>query len=122
MSRPTAPATASDTATSGEPGLWLAECFWPGVTKHELAEAADRAARESEAVCLQLVLVPADEIVLALYRAASSEAVAAASRRARLPAERIVPAVQVRPTGRFAPERAPRPAAQCPGHSSARMA
>ena len=78
--------------------LHLVECYWPGVTETKLAAAADRAADGRRASCVELLLIPADEIVLCLYRAASAAVVGDASRRAGLPTERIVRAVCIKPT------------------------
>jgi hypothetical protein len=81
-------------ATNGlhgrEGATYLAECYWPGVTAARLAAAAARAADDVEATCTELILIPDDEIVLALFQASSAAAVTHASRRAGLPAERIV--------------------------------
>jgi hypothetical protein len=85
-------------AARGQPAdTYLAECYWPGVTAAKLGEAATRAAEPSEATCLQLILIPDDEIVLGLFHAPSEAAVTRASRRAGLPAERIVRSLNVRP-------------------------
>ena len=80
-------------------GTYLAECFWPGVSETELAAAAKRVGRDNPAECLELILIPRDEIVLCLYRAPTAIAVAVASRRAGFPAERIVESVCIRPNG-----------------------
>lgn len=87
------------TPTSQQPGwtTYLAECFWPDVSAHKLALAASEIAAASGAVCLELILVPADEVVLALFQAPSPAAVSAASRRAGLPSERVIEAVRVAP-------------------------
>jgi hypothetical protein len=98
---PPATPPGEDTATTGESaatGTYLAECFWPGVTTAQLADAAERAARDGNASCLELILLPADEIVLGLYLAPSPAAVTEASRRAGLPAERVVRSVHIKPT------------------------
>jgi hypothetical protein len=79
-------------------GVYLAECFWPGVSQRALLAAAGNTAQQpSPARCLELILVPADEIVLALYQAPSAAAVTAASRRAGLPSERVVDALRIAP-------------------------
>jgi len=99
---PPAPPPGEDAATTtgeiADTGTYLAECFWPGVTTAQLADAAERATRIGGASCLELILVPADDIVLGLYLAPSPAAVTEASRRAGLPAERIVRSVHIRPT------------------------
>jgi hypothetical protein len=89
------------TPSSQQPAwsTYLAECFWPDVSAHKLALAAHEIAAASGAACLELILVPADEIVLALFRAPSPAAVTAASRRAGLPSERVIEAVRIAPGG-----------------------
>jgi hypothetical protein len=83
----------------GEPphSTYLAECFWPGVSATELAAAAGRIGRDHPAECLELILIPRDEIVLCLYRAPTAVAVSDAIRAAGFPAERIVESVRIRP-------------------------
>ena len=88
---------------------FLVECFWPGVSEAKLAAAAERSAHDRSAVCDELILVPADEIVLCLFRAASATAIRDASRRAGLPSERIVEAIRISPgAARAAPTRSAR--------------
>jgi hypothetical protein len=76
---------------------YLAECFWPGVNETELAAAVRRIGRDNPAECLELILIPRDEIVLCLYRASTAVAVTDAIRRAGFPAERIVESVRIQP-------------------------
>jgi hypothetical protein len=86
--------------TPEPPGAtYLAECFWPGVNETELAAAARRVGHDNPAECLELILIPRDEIVLCLYRAPTAVAVTDAIRRAGFPAERIVESVRIRPDG-----------------------
>jgi hypothetical protein len=82
-----------------QPGwtTYLAECFWPDVSAHKVALTAREISAASGASCLELIVVPADEIVLALFQAPSPAAVTAASRRAGLPSERVVEAVRIAP-------------------------
>jgi hypothetical protein len=77
--------------------VFVAECFWPGVSETKLAAVAERAARDTGVACLELILIPADEIVLGLFRAPTAGAADDAARRAGLPAERIVASVRIRP-------------------------
>lgn len=76
---------------------YLVECYWPGVSETKLAEAVERAAGETAARCVESILIPADEIVLCLFEARSAGAVRDATRRARLPSERIVESVRIQP-------------------------
>jgi hypothetical protein len=90
---------------------YMAECFWPGVTEQQLADAGARARRAAEAMSvdgvrahdLGSILVPADEIALCLFEAASIEAASDLNRRAAIPFERILEVVRLgprRPPGR----------------------
>jgi hypothetical protein len=91
--------TSAPTPQQPDWTTYLAECFWPDVSAHKLARAAREITAASEASCFELILVPADEIVLALFQAPSPTAVTAASRRAGLPSERVIEAVRIA-TGR----------------------
>jgi hypothetical protein len=84
----------------GTVDTFLVECFWPGVTRGHFESAASLAGSQSTATCLELILIPEDEIVLGVFRGASPAAVSEACRFAGLPDERIVEAVEVRPVGR----------------------
>jgi hypothetical protein len=77
---------------------YLAECFWPDVSESKVTAVARRIAAEGEAVCLELILVPADEIVLGLFQAPTAEAVTEVSRRAGLPVERVIEAMGFSPS------------------------
>jgi hypothetical protein len=81
----------------GRARTYLAECFWPGVTETQLVTAAEHARGTHHATWLELIAIPADEIVLWLYRAAAPVAVADAARHAGFPAERIVESIRIRP-------------------------
>src|SRR3954451_10317703 len=99
----TPPATppGEDTTTTGESadtGTYLAECFWPGVSAAQLGDAAERAARVNDASCLELILLPADEIVLGLYPPPPPAPAIGARRQPALPAERLVRSVHIRPS------------------------
>ena len=82
---------------------FMAECFWPGVTEQQLAEAGARARRASGAITsggvpvryIGSILVPADEIALCLFEAASIEAASDLNRRAAIPFERILQIVRL---------------------------
>jgi len=82
---------------SPSPRTYLVECFWPGVDEAQVAAAAERVADDASVVCHELILVPADEIVLGLFHARSQTAIAEASRRAGLPSERIVESIRIQP-------------------------
>ena len=76
---------------------YLAECYWPGVTRTALTEAIGRAHAAAEQITrsgrgIRLVrstFVPADEAVLSLFQAVSPEAVRDATEQAGFPADRI---------------------------------
>ena len=82
---------------------FMAECFWPGVTEQQLAEAGVRARRAAVAISsggvparyIGSILVPADEIALCLFEAASIEAASDLNRRAAIPFERILQIVRL---------------------------
>jgi len=76
-------------------GTYLVECFWPGVTEAALVSAVEHAAGDRSATCLEVILVPDDDIVLCLFEAASEDAVAGARRRAGLGPDGAVKAVRV---------------------------
>lgn len=78
---------------------YLVECFWPGVTRRAVESAASSADVPGSAVCLELILIPEDEIVLGVFRGPSEAAVSDACSRAGLPCDRIVASVGVRPGG-----------------------
>ena len=85
----------------------MAECFWPGVTEQQLADAGARARREADASGSSSapvrytgsILVPADEIALCFFEAASIDAVTDLNRRAAIPFERILQIVRLEPRG-----------------------
>jgi hypothetical protein len=84
---------------------FMAECFWPGVTEQQLAEAGARARCATGAITaggvsaryVGSILVPADEIALCLFEAASIEAASDLNRRAAIPFERILEVVRLGP-------------------------
>jgi hypothetical protein len=83
----------------------MAECFWPGVTEHRLAEAGASAHRAARAIgsegqvarYLGSILIPVDEIAFCLFEARSLEAAGEIGRRGAIPFERIVEIVRLRP-------------------------
>ena len=82
---------------------YLVECYWPGVSEPQLADAVARTGNEGETVTndgvrlVDSILIPTDEIVLCVFEGSSAGAVRAATQRAGLPAERIVESVRVSP-------------------------
>ncbi len=77
--------------------LYLVECFWPTVTQAKVLAASERAAADSSATCVDVVIVVEDEIVLCLFEAPSEQAAWDAATRAGLPCERIVESVRITP-------------------------
>ena len=80
----------------------MAECFWPGVTEHELVDAGARARRAAAGIdvkggvrYLGSILVPADEIAMCFFDGTSLDAVSDVGRRAEIPFERILQIVRV---------------------------
>ena len=73
---------------------YFVECYWPGVSPAQLAEAVDRL-DDQRVRCLDTILVTADEIVLCVLEARSETDVLVAASRAGLPQERVVECVQV---------------------------
>jgi hypothetical protein len=78
--------------------LFTAKCFWPGVTERELRLAAERASGEGFRGAL---FMPADELVLCLFDAASRTDVKDASERAGMPCERVMESVWIDPPDRL---------------------
>jgi hypothetical protein len=91
---------------------FMAECFWPGVTAKNVADAGVRIRDASDASridgvfarYLGSILVPSDEIALCLFEAASIAAATEIDRRASIPSERLLEIVHL---GAFRPERPP---------------
>ena len=81
----------------------MAECFWPGVTEQQLADAGARARRAADEINSNgvlarytgSILVPNDEIALCFFDAASIDAVSDLNRRAAIPFERILQIVRL---------------------------
>ena len=84
------------------PRSWLVECYWPGVTRHKLSLAAERA----RAAALELqsqgrrlefvgsVLVPADETVFCFFDGVEQD-VRAVSAHAGIQVERVLESVRI---------------------------
>jgi Protein of unknown function (DUF4242) len=84
---------------------YLVECYWPGVDELRLGEVVERLmdalpGQRDDVGWVSSVLIPEDEIVLCLATGPSAEVIRATAQRAGLPAERVVPCVQVRPPGK----------------------
>ncbi len=79
--------------------LYTAKCFWPGVAEEDLRHAAARAENRNASGVLftGALYLPADELVLCLFEAASPAAVKTASERAGMPCERVIETVWVSP-------------------------
>ena len=77
---------------------FLVEQFWPGVTEAEFLAAAERvraSAADIGLTFLHVTLVPGDEAAFSVFAADSAELVQEAYRRAGVPFERILDAVEV---------------------------
>jgi uncharacterized protein DUF4242 len=87
--------------TQAEVTGYVAECFWPGVTKERLAEIAARARASAEALAqkgehiryLGSLLFLDDEIAFFQFEADSAETVRMAAEEAEVPFERIVESI-----------------------------
>ena len=83
----------------GAPHTFLVEHYWPGVTAEGFQAAADRvrasAAELHEVRFLHSTLVPEDEAAFCVFAASSQAVVAEAYRRAGVPFERILDAVDI---------------------------
>jgi hypothetical protein len=76
--------------------LYAAKCYWPGVTRSELARVAGRAADAvpepgtRDVTYRGSLLFAADDLVLCLFEGPSRLAVKRASDRAGIPCERVM--------------------------------
>ncbi len=95
-------------------GTYLAECFWPGVTR-DAVEAANARVRKRAAALrragssvrfLGSLLIPTDEVVFFQFAAGSSEEVLRASREAELPFDRVAASIWLEPGDLSPPEKA----------------
>jgi hypothetical protein len=78
--------------------VYVAKCFWPGVSTQDVARAGARAAcetwrRRRPAVYLGAICFPDDELVLCLFVATSRSAVQRSADRAGMPCERVMRSV-----------------------------
>ena len=81
----------------------MAECFWPGVTVQKVADVGESVRRAAQAISAQgcfaryvgSILVPADEIALCLFEAASPAAASEINMQAAIPSERILEIVRM---------------------------
>jgi hypothetical protein len=84
-------------------GNYLAECFWPGVTREQVESADERArlrvAELSEhGLTLRYVgslMLPGDEVVVFEFEASTRELVAQVCIEAELPVDRVVESVRL---------------------------
>jgi hypothetical protein len=87
---------------------YMAECFWPGVSERQVADAGARARAVVRAIAaegvlaryLGSILVPSDEIAFCLFEASSADLAGELGRRAAIPFERILEVVRVPPSPR----------------------
>ena len=76
--------------------LYAAKCYWPGATRDDLKQVAERAGRAGLAadsagvVYLGSLLFAADDLVLCLFRGHSRAAVIRFSDRLGIPRERLM--------------------------------
>jgi hypothetical protein len=81
--------------------LYMAKCYWPGVTERFLRDAADRAQRRKDTdhgpVFRGLLYLRADETALALFEADVLGSVKQASESVGMPCERVIATVWVAP-------------------------
>ena len=81
----------------------MAECFWPGVTAQKVEDTGERIRQAAAAInserCFARyvgsILVPADEIALCLFEAASLDEASELNRLAAIPSERILEIVRM---------------------------
>jgi hypothetical protein len=80
--------------------LYTAKCFWPGAGESEIELAAAHASREAvqhHAAFRGALYLPADELVLCLFEAASSLWVKSECKAAGMPCERVMETVWIAP-------------------------
>jgi hypothetical protein len=81
--------------------LYAAKCYWPGVSKDVLVNAAERAGEQNKAgdraVFRGLLYLPGDETALSLFEADSPASVKQASESVGMPCERVIATVWVAP-------------------------
>jgi len=84
------------------PAEYVAECFWPGVTKSDLVKlvarvhtSVDRTRVPDRVRYLGALLLPTDEVVFCFFNAPSAKAVEVVARRAKIPFDRILQAIRI---------------------------
>jgi hypothetical protein len=83
--------------------LYAAKCYWPGATRDDLEQVAERAARADLAagsggiVYRGSLLFAADDLVLCLFQGHSRAAVLRASDRLGIPRERLMESLWIGP-------------------------
>lgn len=81
--------------------LFVAKCYWPGVTETELEALAARAPRgypdRGEVDYLGSLMFSADDLVLCLFEGPSRSAVHRAAERAGIPSERLMDCIWLAP-------------------------
>jgi hypothetical protein len=75
--------------------LYAAKCYWPGVTRTDLEQVAERAGsgpgtRSGSVSYLGSLLFAADDLVLCLFQGPNRAAVIQASERLGIPPERLM--------------------------------
>jgi Nickel responsive protein SCO4226-like len=82
---------------------YLVERYWPGVTSELLLQALTRGRQVMEVMSSEgmglrhvtSILIPSEEVVFSVYDGPSAAAVRQLNQRARIPASRIVDAIEV---------------------------
>jgi hypothetical protein len=83
--------------------LYAAKCYWPGATRDDLEQLAERAVRAGRTadstgvVYLGSLLFAADDLVLCLFQGLSRTAVIRASGRLGIPRERLMDSLWIGP-------------------------
>ena len=98
----------ADTKRWAPAAQYIAECFWPGVTRDDLAQldarvlaSVDRRSGVPDRVrYLGALLLPTDEVVFCFFNGPSAKAVEVVARRAKVPFERILQSIRVPSVGR----------------------
>jgi hypothetical protein len=86
--------------------LYAAKCYWPGVTKIDIEQVAERAgsvASEPDregVVYLGSLMFSGDDLVLCMFEGPSRAAVMQASENAGIPCERLMDSVWLTPDRR----------------------
>ena len=94
--------------------LYAAKCYWPGVTKADLEQIAERAVRadlgsgRDGVAYLGSLLFAADDLALCLFQGPSRAAVIQASDRLGIPSERLMDSAWLGPGLRIQEEAPPR--------------